>query len=230
MSAYTKTIICLANSRKELARCVAGKEYLDGHFGGWIRPVSTRLDHAISEEDRRYKNGEYARVLHVVRIPMQRPAPDGFQQENHLIDDRYYWSREGALTWQQLHAAVDPIGDLWVNGYSTHAGINDRVPDWALADLRNSLALIGPLDVNFKVSAEGAAFGNDKRRVRAFFHHAGFSYGIAVTDPPVERQYINAGDGEYQVTDALLCVSLAQPWNGYAYKVVATVITPDRAP
>jgi hypothetical protein len=86
---YTKTIVCLANSRKVSGRCIAGKEYADGVFGDWIRPVGARADEEISEDDRRYRSGDYAKLLHIVAIPMTRPVPDGFQIENRRIDDEF---------------------------------------------------------------------------------------------------------------------------------------------
>lgn len=48
---FTETMICLANSRKTSGRCIAGKRLTD-HL--WLRPVSSRITHEISEYDRRY--------------------------------------------------------------------------------------------------------------------------------------------------------------------------------
>jgi hypothetical protein len=99
---YTKTIICLANSRKITGRCVAGKEVTGSKIGAWIRPVSVRPTGELSEEDRRFQDGKDPRLLDVIRIPMTEPQPDGFQTENHLIDDRYYWTKEREASWDGL--------------------------------------------------------------------------------------------------------------------------------
>jgi hypothetical protein len=89
---YTKTIICLANSRKITGRCVAGKVTDGETIGEWIRPVSARQTGELSEEDRRFQNGTDPGLFDIVRIPMIEPRPNGFQTENHLIDDGYYWT------------------------------------------------------------------------------------------------------------------------------------------
>jgi len=103
---YTKTIICLANSRKISGRCVAGKETAGGKIGAWIRPVSGRPAGELSEEDRRFENGQDPRLLDVIRIPMVEPRPHGFQTENHLIDEGYYWTKEREASWDDLKAAL----------------------------------------------------------------------------------------------------------------------------
>src|ERR1700724_493001 len=72
---HTRTIVCLANSRKHSGRCVAGKEFLGRRAGGWIRPVSRLQSQELSEEDMRYENGEYPKLLYVVQIPVTEEAP-----------------------------------------------------------------------------------------------------------------------------------------------------------
>jgi len=230
MYAYTKTIVCLANSRKVSGRCIAGKEYADGVFGGWIRPVSARRDEEISEDDRRYQSGDYANLLQIVTIPLAQPIPDGFQIENHRIDDGYYWTRQGSVSWRHLYSAVDAVDTLWIDGHSSYNGINDRVPADRAAVVSGSLLFLGPLALNLEVSAEGAAFGNFKRRVRAYFKHRGRRYAFAVTDPFIEHAYLAQVDGRYAVDQAFVCVSLAKVWDGFAYKLVAAIVTPERAP
>ncbi|MCC6781156.1 MAG: hypothetical protein IT537_31675 [Hyphomicrobiales bacterium] len=160
---YTKTIICLANSRKIAGRCVAGKEISGGKIGPWIRPISGRPTGELSEEDRRFENGQDPKLLDVVRIPMIEPRPHDFQTENHLIDDGYYWTRERAASWDELQAALDPkAGSLWDNSSSSYNGLRDRVQDGATDQLDSSLRLIEVKDLTIAVAAEGAEFRKRK--------------------------------------------------------------------
>jgi hypothetical protein len=76
------------------------------------------------------------------------------------------------------------------------------------------------------IEVEGAAFGNGKRKVRGHFTFDRVKYTLAVTDPVVERKYLAGPDGEFTVGPATLCISLGEPWNGYAYKLIAAVILP----
>ena len=62
---YAKTFVCFANSRKHSGRCVAGKEWLDGRPGEWVRVVSDWLTHELSATDRRYENGDDPQLLDV---------------------------------------------------------------------------------------------------------------------------------------------------------------------
>lgn len=91
---YTKTIICLANSRKINGRCVAGKEIAGGKIGAWIRPVSSQPAGELSEKDRCYENCHDPKLLDVIRIPMIKAQPHGCQTENHLIDAGYFSTNE----------------------------------------------------------------------------------------------------------------------------------------
>jgi hypothetical protein len=105
-SIYSKTILCLANSRKMSGRCLAGKEIVENRIGGWVRPVSARPHEEISEEDRRYENGQTARLLETISIPFLSPKPGTYQSENHLIASDYYWEKTGNATWAQVESAL----------------------------------------------------------------------------------------------------------------------------
>jgi hypothetical protein len=219
--------VCLANSRKPPSgRCIAGREFNDGRFGGWIRPVSARPGREIAEEERRYVDGTDPRVLDVVTIQFLRGEAEHHQRENHLIDDTFYWERRGAVGWSDLESAIeDPAGPLWMNGYSSSHGQNDQVPEHMLPRIDWSLILIRPNRLEIVVRREQNPYGS-RRRVRARFEVAGHEYLVAVTDPIIERQYLAQGDGTERLRDGLLCVSLGEVFHGFAYKLAAAVIMP----
>ena len=90
---YSKTILCLANSRKPSGRCIAGLERIDDSIGGWVRPVSDRTGREISAEEMKYEDGTEAAVGDIIKIEMSEHAPRGCHVEDHLIDDGYYWKK-----------------------------------------------------------------------------------------------------------------------------------------
>jgi hypothetical protein len=225
--AYVKRIVCFANSRKTSGRCVAGKEISkNGQLGAWIRPVSDRPTQEVSEEERRYQNGQDPRLLDIVEIQMQEHIPHEHQSENHLIDPDSHWINAGKLTWHKLADALDKFpGSLWIDGNSSYSGLNDRIPHAQAAKLPGSLMLLQPDELVVTISAEGAAFGNPKRKVRAHFSLGGQKYALAVTDPIAERIYLAKKDGDYQIKAARLCVSLGEAYkDGNCYKFVAGII------
>lgn len=229
---YTKTIVCLANSRKPPSggRCIAGREYHSKKFHEWVRPVSERDSREVSEEERRYEDGTDPQVLDIVSITMKQPLPHNHQQENHLLDAGYYWMKSGQLSWTDLLGAVDaPNGPLWENGNSSRNGLNDQVPAARVAVYKQSLYLIQPESLHIVVGMDDNSPYQNRRRVRAHFELGTETYHLVVTDPPVEREFFAKKDGQYSVEEALICVSLSEPYNGYAYKLAAAVITPKRA-
>lgn len=226
----TKRIVCLANSRKPPSgRCIAGKEVVGAGFGAWLRPVSSRPSREISEEERRFEDGTDVQVLDIVDVPLGDPLPDRHQRENRLIDDGYYWARAGRCGWDDLAAAVDGHGDvLWSNGNSSGHGENDRVAETDLGGIDHSLLLVHPHDVHIQVATEGGGLYPVRRRVRAGFRLGDHEYLLSVTDPPVERRYLAGDDGVFPVAEAVICVSLGEVFHGFAYKLAASVILPDR--
>ncbi|MBW2149188.1 MAG: hypothetical protein JRI22_19460 [Deltaproteobacteria bacterium] len=223
---YTKTIVCLANSRRSSGRCIAGKEMLRSGYGGWIRPVSARQSAELSEEERRYEDGRDPRVLDIVVVPMIAHAPLLHHTENHIIDANYYWTKTKVLPWTKLGHLLDNPETLWPSGDSTYYGSNDRVKLEVASKLKVSLLLIKPEDLVLSVQAEGAEFGNPRRRVRAQFEYRGTSYNLVVTDPVAERAFLSKANGDYRIADTYLCVSLSEAHSdGYCYKLVAAVIS-----
>lgn len=134
---YTKRIVCLANSRKTSGRCIAGKVVPNPASNEWVRPVSARPSRELSEEERRYEDGNDPKLLDVILVPMDRPSPHGSQTENHLIDDNYHWAKESVLSADQLSSLLDKVvGPLWNNeSGSSGYGINDRVLEQTAAEL-----------------------------------------------------------------------------------------------
>lgn len=104
---YERTIVCLANSRKISGRCIAGKIIENNQPQIWFRPVSARDTHEISEEERRYSDGNSPRVLDLIRIPCLSAQPLNHQPENHLINPNNHWIHIGAFPVQSLPNLVD---------------------------------------------------------------------------------------------------------------------------
>ncbi len=158
-------------------------------------------------------------------MPLIAARPKGYQQENWLLDPQSYWVKRDGYRWEDLGALQDHAGSLWLNGFSSYNGINDRVPLTQAMTLTSSLKLIHLDNPNIRVFAPGKAFGNAKRRVQASFSFDGTDYALWVTDPIVERQYLAKPDDEYPLRDVYLTISIGEPYQDYCYKLVATVIT-----
>lgn len=223
----TKRIVCLANSRKLSGRCIAGKEILSGgRSGGWIRPVSDRENEEVSEYERQYEDGSDPRLLDVIDVPVLRPTPKNYQQENWLLHPDYYWQKVRSGSKEELGQFIDSLPSLWINGHSTANGMNDRIPVEVANGLTNSLRLVQISSLELVVSRPGADFGNNRRSVQGRFQYNGIDYWLRVTDPVYERQYLQQPDGNYPVGDVFLTVSLGEPYRGYAYKLIAAIIQP----
>lgn len=216
----TKQIVCLANSRKDSGRCIAGLEQTANGFGGWIRPVSDRESEELAIEERRFENGRDPQVLDILEIELTTPRPKGCQVENYVIDDEYYWVFKGKVAASSLLPFVSNSPPLWVDGYSSYSGLNDRIPVTTADKLTSSLRLIS-VDSPIVVVGKGLK----KRQVRLEFRLESTDYRLSITDPRVETDYLSRVNGEYPITGTVLvCVSIGTPWDGYRYKLAASVI------
>ena len=82
-------------------------------------------------------------------------------------------------------------------------------------------------DLRLRVFVPGAAFGQTKRRVQGWFTFGDVEYGLWVTDPAIERQYLAQPDQEHRIGTAYLTVSLGEPFKDYTQKLIAAVILPE---
>lgn len=223
---YVKTIACFANSRKTAGRCIAGKEWRDGKPGDWVRPVSTRPTHEISEEERRYENGHDPQILDILRLPCDVHQPLPHQRENHVIDPEYYWEKQGHLSWNDIHGWLDNPDTLWGLGQRSYAGLNNRV---AVGQENGaSLFLVSVERLRLLVGRKAPEYPDSKRAVRGEFGYKGVTYRMDVTDPVVERNFLTRDDGQYDITSPVLCISLGDSYQGHFYKLIAAVLFSER--
>jgi hypothetical protein len=218
----TKLIVCLANSWKNQGRCVAGVEWINGHRGDWIRPVTLRDGHGVSLTERRLRDGREPAPLDIIAISLLVAQPAGHQAENWLLDPTFPWSKVGDWRWHDLGSLEDEPIDLWGIGVSSGKGVNDRVAEGSAASLTNSLALIRVRAPILHVLDGG--FQQVRREVRAIFEYRRTTYNLKVTDPAYAQHYLSRDDGRYRLGDCYLTVSLAEPFLGFCYKVVAAIL------
>lgn len=188
-----------------------------------MRPVSARPEEEVSEREREYEDGSDPRVLDVIEVPLLKPKPKHYQQENWLLDPDKYWKRVGRLDWKKVLALVEDPKTLWTNESSTRAGLNDQISFDTAEKLKSSLVLIHVKDLRLHVLRPGKDFGNSKIRVQGRFEHRGEQYWLWVTDP-VERDYKARGEGEYGVGECCITVSIGEPYKGNCYKLIAAII------
>ena len=210
--AYSKRIICLANSYKPpRGRCVAGIELLNnGVRGSWIRPVSARPGAELTYADYRYQNGGVPALLDVIDISFAGQATRGHQTENHLIDPRVYWSKVGVVAWETLSIIQDKPTTLWANVDHTSLGVFD--------------CMIHVDD--FSIEVETNHFSG-KHAFRGKFTYKGAHHNFSVTDPRARDVFGPQGVGTYPIGEAYLCVSLTEPFekDGRCHKLVAGILT-----
>ncbi len=217
-----RTIVCLANSRKHSGLCIAGREWDQNAAGPWVRPVSSDPIGALSPQEITLTDGQTPRLLDVITVPFLGPAPHGYQKENLLIS-RASWTGNGKFPLSRLADLCDNVKTLWINGYHSHGGLNDRMPTEEVVQGDFPSLLLVPVK-NLAMSVKKNAKGF--KQIRALFSHGGTDYSFPVTDIQVERTYLEKEYGVYPVEGAaaFLTLSISEPFEGFCYKLAAAVI------
>jgi hypothetical protein len=223
---YMKTIVCFANSRKTMGRCIAGKEWQHGKPGKWVRPVSARPTHETSEEERCYKDGRDPQLLDILQVPCNSHQPLTHQRENHVIDPGDYWVKQGKLAWEDIQGWLDNPNTLWGLEQGSYAGLNNRMAIGQ--EDGTSLYLVSVQRLRLLVGRKAPEYPDSRRAVRGEFIYRGAIYRMDVTDPVVERNYLTQADNQYDILRPVLCISLGDSYQGYFYKLIAAILYPQR--
>lgn len=198
-------IVILANSIKHRQHCIAGKCV---NSGRWIRPVSNQQGAELSNEQAQCQNpyGVFpVKPLQKVRMGFVENVPLLHQPENYLIDGNR-WQQHYSVSLDHLANYVDNPQDLW--------GRESRVVYATISDgtyvVPQSLYLVQVQNLNL--------YYTDERKRRAEFTYNGIEYDLAVTDPSFDDIIL-----EQREIQGILCVSLGEEFQGYCYKLVATI-------
>nr|WP_161993818.1 hypothetical protein [Roseomonas nepalensis] len=205
---------------------MAGKVFAGSNKGRWVRPVNLINGGSLSSLDRRYKGGAEPAILDVIDIVLTKRCNHDYQPENYQINKDVYWSLVEEISSSQALTFLDPPSmGLWgTNHGSSGRGMNDRVPENLAPSYGSSLRLILVSDLKIRVATEGAAFGESRRSVRGSFTYEGDYYTLKITDPEIEEFYTAGDDSVDDVGKAMLCVSLGELLNGFAYKLSAGIV------
>ena len=158
-------------------------------------------------------------MLEVVDVPVLYAKPRDYQRENWLLDPKRRWIKVDTIPKHLLSAWIDPVDALWRNGYSSSSGLNNRVPEDEAKELRTSLCLITVDGFDLHVSTYGG-----KKRIQGHFIYKNYEYNIAITDHEYEYVFGQKPVGVYPLGKCLVTVSLGEPFEGYAYKLIAAII------
>ncbi|ELJ8563312.1 hypothetical protein RUK47_002201 [Vibrio cholerae] len=198
-------VVVLANSIKHGQHCVAGKCV---NTGKWIRPVSNLQGAELSHQQAKIQNPHgifNVKPLQKARIGIAQHAPLPHQPENYLIDGTV-WIQNYSIDADQLNTLLDNPVNLWGDGNRiVHALITV-----GFYQVQQSLYLV-------QVENLRLYYTNDDKR-RASFSYGGILYDLAATDPRFDD--IVKDD---LPTLGILCVSLGEEYQGYCYKLVATI-------
>ena len=219
-----KRIVCLANSRKNGGRCIAGKELSSGgQPGGWIRPIGAAPGGEVRERERQYEDGSEPELLDVIEIRFINAAPKEYQSENWLIDAEYRWVKVGRLNADDLYLWLDSDEPLWSNDGAN----NHRMPVWEADKWNVSMRLIRVKDVHIHVQPPRQYSGASN--VDAEFYYLGERYFLRITNPEFEREARRFAYDKRPMRAAFLTICLTNPFKGSSeksmvYKVISAVI------
>ena len=224
----TKRIVCLANSRKGGARCVAGREIVGNGFGGWLRPVGGS-NGAVARLERCYADGREPELGDAIELSLVKPERRrDHQQENWWLDRAKPWERLGRVPWRRLVELPDSDDPLWTNDpkADTTYGLNNCIFASRMRGISTSLRFIHVEALSLHVVHN--RHNSEHDRLDGQFAFGAHEYRLAVTDSVCEAEYESHAAGEYTLGECLLTISLGEPFGTRCYKLIAGIIERER--
>lgn len=224
-------ICVLANSIKHSDRCIAGIEIdkdSEGRyiFGSWIRPISSRDNQAITNEESILDNRRQPKILDVIGIPLLKKRLDRHHNEDCLIHPKENWTYHGKVSISDISHLINSPKNLWLE-YPKRPFSPDRVsPEFVRVNSLPSLYMVRVENLELAITQN--EFGKKRRAV---FSYHGIRYDLALTDPEAQKKYfpnfartplgtIEKGPPK----NSILIISLTPQFNGKYYKIVATIL------
>jgi len=232
-------MLILANSRRNLGRCIAAKEVvLTGgrcEPGNWIRPVAPLGQSSEGELGPMHCStplGRRVQVLDFARADFEQPDPALKQPENWRLAQYPKWEIIDAPSAVCLEQLIDHPKGLWDEPRSRDNSrrISVDAPEVAFGGF--SLALIQPKNFFIQIQRVKEPWRSTIRtRSTGFFEYAGNRYACQITDDSFEEKYCRMDrNGSIQIPspfgdECLLCMSLGAEFKGHHYKLIAAVIS-----
>lgn len=212
-----KTFICLAKSARDNNLCIAGKELNpDGTLGSWFRPIG-RVDEAVPASECAFD------MLDIVSCEVERHKPSSTQPENYILSSKPGWTVDGSFPMKKIATLCDNPPELWSTGAdcSSYHGSNDKVAEEIAEKHNNSLFFVSLSSATIRKNDE--SWDSPKHKLRFTFKYNQTNYTIAATDLVLSNLFWNtlAVGESAQLGKCYVTVSLAQPFQGYCYKLVA---------
>ncbi len=217
-----KHFICLANSYKHGGRCIAGIEVVPQSDGSltivrhddsrprWIRPVSMSANGEIPNH-----LAESFKIFSLVKLTEVEPCPHKAHTEDVHCSRMEISPFELLPTKAFLNQLLDTQHQavFYYRGKAIPATIIDR--------LDYSLMLIQPENVSAYCDEERK---NSKYRMK--FTYSDSNYDFPITDPVFLEQFKKNPEKYDDLDGVYLVLSLGLEFEGFHFKLVATVVFP----
>lgn len=199
--------VVFASSLKHGGRCIVAKDF---DSKKWFRFVSDKNGSAISYEKAvfiNYYGGPYPLIpLKVVSFPIDSKSPILGQPENVILGDGSINQVEPFVI-NDISSFLDNPDDLWGKG--------DCVSDEDVSTITQSIYLIKPK--NAKLESEINDFDGKLKRYVSFKYNM-IDYRLPCIDPKFDSLL------KENFSVQALCISLGENFNGYHYKIVASIL------